>query len=152
MNPTDDYFTDYHRELEADLESLTNKYAELRRTVHNRFPDVKKQDVKKQDSDIEMNDKHRLYPIRVGACVAVFLATFSISIFFIPILPYEVSDLYQTSAIIGIAAGTIMAIIFIVDDNLKTQRLNEKLAAKSYEIKIQRSKILSYLQRKGQQL
>jgi len=147
MNPTDDYYTDYHRQLEADLESLTKEYAELRRTVQNRFPDVKK-----QDGNIEMNDKYRLYTIRVGACVAVFLATFSISIFFIPILPYEVSDLYQTSAIIGIAAGTIMTIIFIVDDNLKTQRLNEKLAAKSYEIKIQRSKILSYLQRKGQQL
>ena len=54
--------------------------------------------------------------------------------------------------IIGIAAGTVMTIIFILDDNLKTQRLNEKLGAKSYEIKIQRSKILSYLQCKRQQL
>jgi hypothetical protein len=54
--------------------------------------------------------------------------------------------------IIGIAAGTIMTIIFIVDDNLKTQRLNEKLGAKSYEIKIQRSKTLTYLQCKRQQL
>jgi len=148
MSTKDDYYSsDYHRKLETDLDSLTNKYAELRRTVQNRFPDAKK-----QVSDIEMNDRHRLYPIRVVVCVAVFLATFSISLFFIPMLPYEVSDLYQLSVIIGIVAGTIMAIIFIVDDNLKTQRLNEKLAAKSYEIKIQRGKILSYLQRKRQQV
>jgi hypothetical protein len=147
MSTTDDFYSDYHRKLETDLDSLTNKYAELRRTVQNRYADVKK-----LASDVETNDRHRLYPIRVAACIAVFVATFSISLFFTPMLPYKVSDPYQLSGIIGIAAGTIMAIIFIVDDNLKTQRLNEKLAAKSYEIKIQRGKILSYLQRKRQQV
>jgi hypothetical protein len=56
------------------------------------------------------------------------------------------SDAATISLIIGISSGIIMAIIFVVFDNLNTQRLNEKLAAKSYEIKIQRSEILSYLQ------
>jgi hypothetical protein len=127
----------YYKGLEDDLTTLTAKYEELRRTVDNRFT----------------TPKYRLYSARVGACIAAFIVTFSVSFAILPMLSYmESSNLGLFSVIIGMSAGIIMGIIFVVDDNLKTQRLNEKLAAKSYEIKIQRNKILSYLQRKGQQL
>ncbi|MGI0033696.1 MAG: hypothetical protein ACRD97_10575 [Nitrososphaeraceae archaeon] len=131
---TDDTFLNMQEE---NLQKLTSEYTNLRETVDGRFT----------------TEKHRLYPIRVGACIAVFVACFSISFGILPISGYANSlNAGMFSVIVGISAGIIMGIIFVVDDNLKTQRLNEKLAAKSYEIKRQRSNILSYLQYRTQQL
>jgi tetratricopeptide (TPR) repeat protein len=56
------------------------------------------------------------------------------------------SDIGLLSVVVGISAGIITAIIFVVDDNLRTQRLSERIAAKRYEIKMKRSKILSLMQ------
>ena len=123
---------------EPVLNTLTKEYADLRETVDKRLA----------------ANKIRLYPARVAACIAVFVGSFLVSLdIILPMLSYvKSSDVATTSVIIGISAGIIMAIIFVVFDNLNTQRLNEKLAAKSYQIKIQRTKILSYLQEKNLQL
>lgn len=118
---------------EKGLDSLSNEYIELREQADNRFSP----------------GKHRIYALRVGVCIGMFIASLSIS--------YGLLSLYHggfvstglSPVILSISVGIIMAMIFIIDDNLKTQRLNEKLAAKSYEIKLKRSKILLILQERA---
>ena len=129
------------RNKEDILSSLMTDYAKLRQHMRTQPTN---DDI---TARVYVPEKSpRLYPIGVATCIAVFLASFLTSLLVIQVLSYKFSDIGLISVISGISTGIVTAIIFVVNDNIRTQRLNEKLAAKSHEIKKQRSDILTYLQ------
>jgi hypothetical protein len=133
---------------EENLEVLTSQYAEIKRISGNRLSE-KDNMLNEKEKDSRLNEIARnLYAVRVGICILVFMISLLITLFLLPMIPNMVSkaDIGLLSVVVGISAGIITAIIFVVYDNLKTQRLSEKIAAKRLEIRTKRSKILSLMQ------
>ena len=133
---------------EENLEVLTSQYAEIKRISGNRLSE-KDNILNEKEKDNRLNEKARnLYAAKVGICIFVFMISLLSTFFFLPMIPNMVSksDIGMLSVVVGISAGIITAIIFVVDDNLKTQRLIERTVAKRFEIKMKRSKLLSLMQ------
>lgn len=143
---------------ERNLDRLTKQYANLRSTIDKNYP----------------ADSFRRYRSKAFVCLAAFIAAFAISYLFSPHLPFLhfynygnipnsttlrpenplqnailisliFNDKIIFSVIAGICAAIVLIMIFVLDNTLKTQRLNEMLSAKSFEIRMRRSKILSLL-------
>jgi hypothetical protein len=140
---------------ERNLDRLIKQYASLRTTVDDKYP----------------ADIYQKYRRKAAACIAAFVAVFALSYLLSPYFPFLhlpnygnatelalgsflihansaliFSDKIIFSIITGISAAVVTIILFVVDNNLKTQQLNEMLASKSFEIGEKRSKILSLLQ------